>query len=237
MEGFSYYNIFETKGQEYLVIIAFLALLIPFSILLNRKVKNKRKHGMTMGVLTSSILKIPQGVFYCKNHTWAYLLKSGYARLGLDDLLLHFTGNVGLKFLKTTGDTVFKGEVMAELVVDGKMLKVYSPVSGRIEEANLLLTDDPGMINEDPYDNGWLYKVKPSNWKEDTKSFYLADSATEWSKKELQRFKDFLASTMPKYDPGISLTALQDGGELRNNILAELPGEIWIEFQQEFMNP
>ena len=43
MEGFSYNNIFETKGIEYLAIIAFFVLLIPFWILLNRQAKNKRQ--------------------------------------------------------------------------------------------------------------------------------------------------------------------------------------------------
>ena len=42
MEGFSYNNIFETKGIEYLAIIAFFAILIPFWLLLNKQVKNKK---------------------------------------------------------------------------------------------------------------------------------------------------------------------------------------------------
>lgn len=237
MDGFSYYNIFETKGMEYLIIIAFLALLIPFSIILNRKVIIKRQFSKALGVLTSSILKIPQGVFYCKNHTWAHLSKSGIANLGLDDLLLHFTGNVRLNYMKTPGDSIIKGEVMTELYHDGKMLKIYSPISGRVEETNFLLTEDPGKLNEDPYGTGWLYKIKPNNWKGETNSYYLAESATEWSKKELQRFRDFLAVTMPKYDPDTTIFALQDGGELRDNLLSELPGEVWNDFQQEFMNP
>jgi glycine cleavage system H protein len=237
MDGFSYYNIFETKGLEYIIIIAFLALLIPFSILLNRKARIKRQLRQAMGTLTSGILKIPQGVFYCKNHTWAHLSKTGIANLGLDDLLLHFTGEVKLNYLKTAGDPITKGEVMTEIHHNGKMLKIYSPISGRIEDTNPLLAENPGVLNEDPYGTGWLYKVKPADWKAETSSYYLAESATDWSKKELQRFKDFLAVTMPKYDPGITLLALQDGGELRDNVMAELPGEVWMDFQHEFMNP
>jgi glycine cleavage system H protein len=237
MDGFSYYSIFETKGLEYLIIIAFLALLIPFSIILNRKVKIKRQFHQAMGILTSGILKIPQGVFYSKNHTWAHLAKSGVANLGLDDLLLHFTGVVRLNYVKTAGEPITKGEVMTEIYHDGKLLKIYSPISGRVVGSNPVLTENPGRLNEDPYETGWLYKIKPTDWKAETSSYYLAESATDWSKKELQRFRDFLAVTMPKYDPKTTMVTMQDGGELRDHLLAELSAELWNDFQQEFLNP
>lgn len=236
MDGFSYYNIFETKGLEYLIIIAFLALFIPFSIILNRKVKRRKQHRQ-LGTVTSSVLKVPQGVYYCKNHTWTHLLKSGIASIGLDDLLLHITGQVQINYLKSSGDPVIKGEVMTEILQDGKVLKIYSPLSGRIEETNSLITANPELLNEDPFGTGWLFKVKPTYWKSETSDYFLAESATDWSKRELQRFKEFLAVTMPKHDPEATLFALQDGGELRDNPLAELPGEIWLDFQHEFMNP
>jgi glycine cleavage system H protein len=236
MDGFSYYNIFDTKGIEYLIIIAFLALFIPFSVVLNRKVKRRRALRQA-AIVTSGILKVPQGVFYCKNHTWAYLLKSGLASIGLDDLLLHFTGEVKLNYLKNAGDTVIKGEVVAEINQDGKKLRVYSPLSGRVEESNSLLAEEPDILNEDPYGSGWMFRIKPTDWKSETGTYYLAENATDWSKRELQRFKDFLAVTMPKYDPELTMMALQDGGELRDNPLSELPGEVWVDFQAEFMNP
>jgi glycine cleavage system H protein len=236
MDGFSYYNIFETKGMEYLIIITFLLLLIPFSIILNRKVKRRKQIRQT-GTFTANVLKIPQGVYYCKNHTWAHMLKSGIASLGLDDLLLHFTGEVRIHNLKVPGDAILKGEVMTEITQDGKVLKIYSPLSGRVEDSNSLLSESPELLNEDPFGTGWLFKVKPTNWKDETSSYYMAESATEWSKKELQRFKDFLAVTMPKHDPEATIFALQDGGELRDNPLAELPREVWLDFQHEFMNP
>ena len=110
MDGFSYNNIFDTKGIEYLVIIAFLLLLIPFWLALNRQVKIKEQIRKALGVLSASILKVPQGIYYFKNHTWAYLEKSGIAKVGLDDLLLHITGEVTIRQLKNPGETISKGE-------------------------------------------------------------------------------------------------------------------------------
>lgn len=235
MDGFSYHNIFETKGLEYLIIIAFLILLIPFSVILNKKVSMRKRVREALGVLTSGVLKIPRGVYISRNHTWAHLAKSGIATVGLDDLLLHITGEVKVTHLKQAGEDVKRGDVITELNHHGKVLKVCSPISGRVVGSNTLVTDDAWALNEDPYGAGWLLRIEPANWKAEISNFYLADTASSFSKNELIRFRDFLATRMPKYSPDVSLVALQDGGELRDHLLADLPEGMWREFEMEFM--
>ncbi len=236
MDGFSYNNIFETKGIEYLVIILFFAILIPFWFILNKQNKITKQIQETLGFLTAGVLKIPQGLFYSRNHTWTHLEKSGIAKVGLDDLLLRITGEVQFTNLKKPGESVEKGELLAEVNHHDRILKVYSPISGEIIGANALLTKEPGILNEDPYIKGWMYKVKPFNWVAETNTYYLAGNATDWSVKELERFKDFLAVSMKKYGPDSSKVILQDGGELRDHVLSELPEEVWQDFQKSFLN-
>lgn len=235
MDGFSYYNIFDTKGMEYLIIIAFLILLIPFSIILNKRVKLRQEFHKVLGRLTAGILKIPQGIFYSNNHTWAHLAKSGEASVGLDDFLIHITGDVDIRFMKTPGDQIAKGEAMAELHHDGKRLTVFSPISGNVTRTNQDLVEMPGQLLENPYEEGWIYRIRPLDWKSETRSYFLAQSATDWTRQELERFKDFLAVSWPKYAPETSMVALQDGGELRDHLLPELPDGIWEDFQSEFL--
>jgi glycine cleavage system H protein len=236
MDGFSYTNIFETKGIEYLIIIGFLAALIPFWVVLNKQVKVTRQIQKVLGNLSSKILRIPQGLFYSQNHTWAHLQVSGIAKVGLDDLLMHITGEVKFSKLLKAGDSVSKGDLLTEIDQKGKTLKIYSPISGKIINSNPLLKDNPELLNDDPYGNGWIYKIKPSNWIEETYTYHLAENATEWSDKELERYKDFLAVTLNKYSPETSRAILQDGGEIIDNSLSELPNEIWQDFQKEFLN-
>jgi glycine cleavage system H protein len=235
MDGFSYHNIFETKGIEYLAIISFFLLLIPFWIILNRQVVS-RKIKQLIGVLTVNVLKIPQGVFFNKNHTWTHLERSGSARVGLDDLLFHITGNVKIHQLKNPGDVIRKGDLLTEVDQNGKILRISSPLSGKILASNVLLKDHPELSSEDPYGKGWIYKIKPSDWIAETKSYYLAEEATQWSKSELDRFKDFMANSAVKYGADPSFTVMQDGGELCNNVLSELPNEVWQDFQKEFLD-
>lgn len=237
MDGYTYTNIFDTKGIEYLVIIAFLLLLIPFWVLLNRKVTIKEQIQKAIGVLSLGILKIEQGIFYSRNHTWAFLEKSGVAKVGMDDLLLHITGKVNVRHLKTPGESIKKGELFAEVDHKGKRLQIFSPVSGTILDLNPALKENNTSLNDDPYGKGWLYTLKPTNWIAEIPSFYLAEEATNWLKKELDRYKDFLAVTRSKYSTESSMVVLQDGGELADNSLSELPEQIWQDFQHEFLNP
>jgi len=236
MDGFTYNNIFETKGIEYLAIAVFFLILIPFWIVLNRQVKIKTKTLKSLGVLTANSLNIPQGLFFSRYHTWTHMEKSGIAKIGLDDLLVHITGEVKFSPYIKSGEKVRKGDLLAEIAQKGKLLKVYSPISGEIMEANPVLENRSELLNEDPYIQGWMYKIKPSSWVADTNSYYLAEDATTWAKQELQRFKDFLAESIGKYSPMPSNVVLQDGGELIDQPLSELPNEVWQDFQQDFLS-
>jgi len=232
MDGFTYTNIFDTKGIEYLIIISFLLLIIPFWIYLNKPLKFKK----ALGILSEKLFRIPQGLFYSKNHTWTHLEKSGYARLGLDDLLMHITGEVELSNLKNPGERVEKGELIAELKQNGKLLKIVSPLSGEIQMLNSSLKDKPEILNEDPYGKGWVYTIKPDKWVAETNSYLLAEDALEWAKSELTRFKDFAAMSVKQLSPESSMVILQEGGELSDNPLFGMPEEIWRNFQKEFLD-
>lgn len=236
MEEFTRVDIFDTKGTEYLFVIAYLLILIAFwRIIKSPAVVSGLKKAIS--TISAGVLRIPQGIFFNRNHTWAHLSETGEAKVGLDDFIQHITGRVHLTNLREPGDIIDKGDLLTVIDQGGKQLKVYSPISGKITNTNEVIADDPELINEDPFDQGWLYKIKPKNWKKDTSSFMLADEAVEWSEKEMVRFKDFLTyGAMRKYSSETSMVMLQDGGEIRDNILSDLPAEVWKEFQQEFLD-
>jgi glycine cleavage system H protein len=235
MDGFTYNNIFETKGIEYLAILAFFAILIPFWLLLNRQIKINNQNKKSAGILNIKSLNIPQGLFFSKYHIWSHLGVSGVARVGMDDLLLHMIGDVKFTGIREQGERIKKGELLAKINNNGRLLNLYSPISGEILEANPVLSNNPGMINEDPYVKGWLYKIKPVSWTADTYSYYLAEDAVQFSRQELDKFKDFISTSVRKYSPVPSMVILQDGGELMDQPLAELPNDIWLDFQEDFL--
>ena len=236
MDGFSYNDIFDTKGIEYLVIIGFFAILIPFWILLSKRVSISENVRKVIGSLTMRSLKIPQGIFFSGNHTWAHMSKTGSATVGLDDMLLHITGDINLRNLKKQGEQIAKNEMIGEIVNNGNILKILAPVSGEILEMNSSLLSDPGAITDDPYHNGWIYRMKPSKWSAETRTYRIAEEATAWFEQELVRFKDFLSQNALNISPETARLVLQDGGEISDHSLAGLPPEVWSRFQEEFLS-
>jgi glycine cleavage system H protein len=235
MDGFTYNNLFQTKGIEYIVIIAFLLLIIPFWKLLNRPLEVPARIKNAFKTLSASILRVPQGIFFSNNHTWAHMQKSGDARIGLDDLLLHLTGEVKVTMLKDPGNKVIKGDVVFEIDHEGKKLSIVSPVSGKITAMNQILEDDLSILNRDPYGEGWLYSIKPSEWIAETGGFHFAAEASTWLRTELDRFKDFMSASVNRYSPETQTVFMQDGGELIDNPLSAMPAEVWKDFQEEFL--
>ena len=236
MEEITYTNIFATKGIEYIIIIAFFLTLIPFRMLMKKKKSPALAAVKSPGVVTANTLRIPQGIFFSRFHTWAHLHSNGAARVGLDDFLIHLTGDVQLTQLKQPGVKIRKGEILAQVNHNGKSLNVLSPVSGEVMDTNTSLEKEPELMQVDPYEKGWIYSIKPSAWKEETSTCFLAEDATSWAVQELDRFKDFLAVSTQKSRPEPVGVVMQDGGELIENPLDHMPQEVWKDFQKNFLS-
>ena len=236
MDGFSYTNIFDTKGIEYLIVIAFLILIIPVWMIINRPLAVRSRIRETAGVLSERILRIPQGIFFSRYHTWAFLQASGTARIGADDLLAHLTGDVRVETLHYPGDRVNRGEVFARLVREDRKLELAAPVSGKITSTNQSLMNDPGAMNKDPSLSSWICEIEPEKWREETGNCFLADEASTWIRKELERVREYVLQVVGsgnKLQPVV--TILQEGGELADHPLSEMPPEIWLDFQSCFL--
>jgi glycine cleavage system H protein len=205
-------------------------------MIINRRKEITRHLHKMVGTLTADMLKIYKGVFFSNNHTWAHLDKSGTAEVGLDNFLLNLTGEAQINHQQKPGEYVRKGDLLTEIEQKGKVLRIYSPISGKILVANMQLNDSYEMLLDDPFVKGWIYKLEPSDWKAETGYLFLGEEATLWLKKELERFKDFIATSMGRSSPEASMVIFQEGGELRNHCLAELPDEIWQDFQKEFLD-
>lgn len=236
MDGFTYVNIFETKGIEYIAIITFFLVLVPFWYILKNRKAISKKINKAFSILTGKTLRIPKGVFHSKNHTWTYLEKSGAAKVGMDDFLVQTTGDIKLKGMKEAGQVIQKGDVMAELVKDENIIKIYAPITGKILKTNHKLNEKPELLNEDPYQLGWIYRIEPQAWKTETNAYLLADEAQAWANDEVTRLKDFLAESYSKQTSAENLVVLQDGGELSEDALSQFPPTIWQDFQKQFLN-
>jgi glycine cleavage system H protein len=67
--------------------------------------------------------------------------------------------------------------------------RIYAPVSGKVEASNQDLDETPELINESPYEKGWICKISPSNLQEELKALMKGDSLKEFIKSEIERVK------------------------------------------------
>jgi len=187
-------------------------------------------------VFDQNSLRSPGGIYYDKSHTWAFMEQNGRVKVGIDDFLQHITGPITAIKLKKVGENISKGDLVLSIIQKGKQISLYSPVSGTIEEQNVALNTHPSKINSSPYTDGWVYMIKPVNWLWDAQSLLFGLCYSEWLKGEFTRFKDFLATFVKPKNFSYTQAVLQDGGEIKENILSELGPEGWEDFQRNFID-
>lgn len=236
MEQFVYHNLFETKGIEYIITIIFFALLVPFWLTLNRKNTLMKQDQTTLGIITADMLRIPQGLFYCQNHLWSHLEKSGHAKVGIDDFFQHVAGEIQISHFIDLNSKVEKGQPLFEISQNEKSLTLAAPISGTIAGINPELQKNPRIINSDPYGTGWIYKIRPENWKDEISSCYFAEDATNWMETELSRFRDFISVSFDKYMPETRKADYLDNVEIIDHTLSSMPSKLWSDFQKEFLD-
>lgn len=186
--------------------------------------------------LNENSILAPKGLLYDKTHTWAFMEQDGLVKIGVDDFLKHVTGSISQLKMKEPGEKVRKGEKILTLIHNGKQLNLYSPVSGFIRKLNTFLIDTPSKINILPYTNAWVYQIEPLNWKREAGFMFMFDKYRDWLEDEFIRLKDFLAMSANENTTVYEHIVLQDGGELKDNVLADLEPEIWEDFQTKFID-
>ncbi len=222
-------------------IIAFLVLLTP--VIWHYSKAGSRKKPLINGkepeiipAMSENSIKIPKGLYFDKSHTWAFMEKEGMVRMGIDDFLQHTTGELTSVAMKEPGEFVRKGEKIMTISRNGKKLDIHAPISGTIRERNRSLLFDSTLLNNSPFTDGWVYTIEPKNWLKENHFLFMSEKYTEWIGDEITRLKDFIAMEFKLGDLELSPVVMQDGGEICDNVLADLDPKVWENFQTKFLD-
>ncbi len=101
-------------------------------------------------------MELPEELRYTREHEWVLNEGEGRVRVGITDYAQDALGDVVYVDVPESGTQVRGGEPFGEVESTKSVSDVYSPVSGRILEKNALLDDQPELVNEQPYGDGWL---------------------------------------------------------------------------------
>lgn len=121
---------------------------------------------------------------FTKTHEWARLEADGTVTIGITDHAQHALGDIVFVEQPDKGETIIAGKECAVVESVKSASDVYSPISGEVIATNDDVVASPDMLNKDPQNSAWLFKIRPSSIKEldallDTKAYekYLANTA------------------------------------------------------------
>ncbi|WP_296212389.1 glycine cleavage system protein GcvH [Corynebacterium sp. YSMAA1_1_F7] len=106
---------------------------------------------------------LPTDFLYSEEHEWvntSAVVEGETVRVGISHIAAEALGDIVFVELPEVGSEVEAGEAFGEVESTKSVSDIYAPVSGEVVAVNEALEDNAGLINEDPYGEGWLYEVK-----------------------------------------------------------------------------
>jgi len=170
---------------------------------------------------------VEDGLYYHASHTWRRPV-DGTVRVGMDDFAQRLLGPIDRVVLPAEGTKVATGRVLVRVRCAERVVRLRSPVSGRVVARNVALSEDPVPVHGDPYGRGWLLEVQPdaADGPLATGMYYGPDAAL-WMEGEVARLQASLHAPV-----GVTMG---DGGLVTANIRAALPASQWDRIVRHFL--
>ena len=170
--------------------------------------------------------ELPEGLYYHEGHTWARPEYGGRVRIGVDDLARKLLGRLSGVTVPGVGHAVKQGEIACELRRNGWRAGALSPVDGIVTHVNYDLLEDPSLLQESPYEKGWLMIVEPTSLRKNLKNLHFGKEAENYMEEERERlFARIHEETRLAADGGVSV----------DDLTGDLKEEEWSKLVKEFL--
>lgn len=131
---------------------------------------------------------LPEDLYYEEHHFWVKV-DGDVLVMGMDDFAQQMAGEVVYVQLPFEGKKLKAGKKFAQ-VESGKWLgKVYAPMNGELLASNEELESNPGLINEDCYGEGWMFRIKPDNIAELNNLIHGEEALNKWVLEDIEKYK------------------------------------------------
>lgn len=110
-------------------------------------------------------MQIPKDLKYSNDHEWV-AIEGDIATVGITDYAQGELGDLVFVELPDVGSFVSQGESFGTVEAVKAVSDLFAPISGEVTEINEMLSDDPEIVNKDPYRDGWMIKIKMSSMDE-----------------------------------------------------------------------
>ncbi len=226
MEGFSYVDLFATKGIEYVLVIGFLLMFIMYWRFLDKPAKALVRVAARPANTLYEWFHLAKNVYYHPGHSWAMPEDRNIVKVGIDDFAQRLLGKPDALELPGVGAQMEQGENGWKIQFDSKSIDVLSPVNGEVVAVNQEAVNSPELIGQDPYNKGWLLKVRVPKIKSNLKNLLSGKLAVAWMENTVQTLREQMTGEL-----GV---VMQDGGLPVSGFAKELAPDNWEEIAAEF---
>lgn len=130
--------------------------------------------------------EVPENLYYHKEYLWASV-ENGKVKIGMSDFAQKQLNDIVYVELPSVGDALTQNEPFGTVESVKAVSDLIAPVSGTIEQVNEELDSRPELLNEDPYGEGWLIILAPTNLEAELKEIMNFDAAVEWHKELIKK--------------------------------------------------
>ena len=138
--------------------------------------------------------KLPEDRHYHpSDHLWAMPSHSDgqlAVLIGMDAMQLDNLGELAYIDLKPVGSVVNAGDSIGTLEAAKMTAEIFAPISGTIANVNRLAMERPLLVNESPYEAGWMLVIHPSRWDEESADLITGKDIAPWAEQEFRRFQE-----------------------------------------------
>jgi glycine cleavage system H protein len=127
---------------------------------------------------------VPEGIYYSTEYEWAKV-EGDKVRIGITDYAQKQLKEIVYAEIPGVGTVLKQNEPYGTVESVKSVSDLVAPISGTVEQVNEEVQSKPELLNEDPYNKGWLLIIKPSNMDE-LKSLMNSSQAVEWHKNLLK---------------------------------------------------
>jgi len=223
-------DIFATKGLEYLLVVAYLALLTVFWAFAMRAPKPRaaKAEGTAKGK-AQGWFTLPEDFHFHQGHTWAAKETHGILRIGMDEFSRKLLGNPSALHLPAIGARLEQGHTGWAVEVEGRSIDMLSPVNGEVIEVNTRVMGAPGDALLNPYDDGWLMKVRTNPERCCLRNLLSGEVALAWLRDKEE--------TIRMQHAGELGVVLPDGGTPVDGFAQAISPEGWDDLAREILVP
>jgi glycine cleavage system H protein len=216
-------TLYSAKMVEYGIAIVFLLLFIPYW----RWVQGSTTATVTApararktAAAATDWFSLPADRLFHKGHAWLKADADGLVTIGMDDFAARLVGPLARISMPGVGDAVGQGEMAWRLVArDGQAVDMLSPVDGTVVAVNPAVAASAATAERDPYEQGWLLKVRPTRLRANTIGLLSGPAAHRW-------MDEVLAGLRGQFTPDLGAVA-QDGGVPLSGMARAMAPEGW----------